>query len=190
VLQMMNGAYNNGFAGHMPWSYGGVDSEGSFSNFQSAAQSFHSSPGVGPTTNYDFESGTSSWGFQSGSGSVSSSTTEWYSGSHSLKATFSSDSSAIVGVYSPSPNPAGKTIAEWIWIPSGTPLNGLQAYCQYGSGSNWVGGTWESASSLTTNAWNEVFVSAPSGQTIQAVGVNILFNSAYSGSFYLDAVTY
>ena len=190
VLQMMNGAYNNGFAGHMPWSYGGVDSEGSFSSFQSAAESFHTSPGVGPTTNYDFESGTSGWGFQSGSGSVSSSTTEWYSGSHSLKATFSSDTSGIVGVFGPSPNPTGKTIAEWVWVPSGTPLNGLQAFCQYGSGYTWVGGTWESASSLTTNAWNEVFVSAPSGQTIQSVGVNFSFNSAYSGSFYIDAVTY
>jgi hypothetical protein len=189
-LQMMNGAYNNGFAGHMPWSYAGVDSEGSFSNFSAAATSFASSPGVGPKTNYDFESSTQGWGFQSGAGSVATSTTEWYSGTHSLKATFSSATQGIIGVYSPSPNPAGKTIAEWVWIPSGSPLNGLQAYVEYGSGYTWLSGTWVSASQVTSNAWNEVFVTAPSGQTIQAVGVNILFNSAYSGSYYIDAVTY
>ena len=47
-----------------------------------------------------------------------------------------------------------------------------------------------SASSLTAGAWNEIFVSAPSGQTIQAVGISFLFNSSYTGSFYIDAVTY
>jgi hypothetical protein len=188
--QMMDGAYNNGFAGHMPWSYAGVDSEGSFSNFSAAATAFASHPGVGPTTNYDFESSVQGWAFQGGSGSVSSSTTEFYSGSHSLKAAFSGSTSAIIGVYSPTPNPAGKTIAEWVWVPSGSPLNGLQGYVEYGSGYTWVGGTWMSASSLTAGAWNEIFVSAPAGQTIQAVGVSILFNSSYSGSFYIDSVTY
>ncbi len=188
--QMMDNAYNNGYAGHMPWSYAGVDSEGSFSNFSAAAQAFASNPGVGPNTNYDFESSTQGWGFQSGSGSVATSTTEYYSGTHSLKASFSGATQGIIGVYGPSPNPAGNTFAVWVWVPSGTPLNGMQAYVEYGSGYTWVGGTWVSSSSLTTGAWNEVFVSAPSGQTIQAAGVSILFNSAYTGSFYIDAVTY
>jgi hypothetical protein len=189
-LQMMANAYNNGFAGAMPWSYAGVDSDGSFSTYESASESMSTSPGVGPSTNYDFESSTSGWGFQSGSGSVSTSTTEAYSGLQSLKASFSATTSGIVGVYGPSPNPAGKTIAEWVWVPSGTSLNGLQAYVEYGSSYTWVGGTWMSASSLNAGAWNEIFVSAPSGQTIQAVGVSFLFNSSYTGSFYIDAVTY
>jgi hypothetical protein len=189
-LQMMAAAYNNGYAGHMPWSYAGVDSNGDFADYEAASDSFASNPSVGPTTNYDFEGSTDGWGFQSGSGSVSSSTAEWFSGSYSLQASFNNTTSAIVGVYSPSPNPAGKTVAEWVWVPSGTPLNGLQAYVEYGSGYTWVGGTWISASSLTTDAWNEVTVSAPAGQTIQALGINFLFNSTYTGSFYIDAVTY
>jgi hypothetical protein len=189
-LQMMANAYNNGYAGAMPWSYAGVDSDGSFSTYEAASESFSTAPTVGPSTNYDFESSTSGWGFQSGSGSVATSTTESYSGLQSLKATFSGDTSGIVGIYGPSPNPAGKSIAEWVWVPSGTPLNGLQAYAEYGSSYTWVGGTWMSASSLHAGAWNEIFVSAPSGQTIQAVGISFLFNSSYSGSFYIDAVTY
>jgi hypothetical protein len=188
-LQMMVNAYNNGFAGAMPWSYAGVDGDGSFSTYESASSSFNSNHTAGMTTNYDFESSTSGWGFQSGSGSVATSTTESYSGLQSLKATFNG-TSGIVGVYGPSPNPAGKQIAEWVWVPSGTSLNGLQAYVEYGSSYTWVGGTWMSASSLKTGAWNEIFVTAPSGQTIQAMGVSFLFNSTYTGSFYIDAVTY
>jgi hypothetical protein len=188
--QMMGSAFNNGFAGSMPWSYAGVDNNGSFADFSAAAEYFSSNNSYVPTLEYDFESSTQGWGFQSGSGSVSSSTTEAYSNSHSLKATFSGDTSGIVGVYSPAANPEGKVITEWVWVPSGTPLNGLQAYVEYGSGYTWQGGTWTSASSLTANAWNELTVTAPAGQTVQAVGVSFLFNSSYSGSFYIDSVTY
>lgn len=189
-LQMMANAYNNGYAGHMPWSYAGVDSNGSFSNYEAASLSFSNNPGVGPSTRYDFEGSTDNWGFQSGTGAVTTSTTENYSGSYSLKAAFNNTTTGIVGIYNPSPSPAGKEIAEWVWVPSGTSLNGLQAYVEYGSGYTWVGGTWMSASALTANEWNEIFVTAPSGQAIQAAGVSFLFNSSYTGSFYIDAVTY
>jgi hypothetical protein len=188
--QMMAGAYNNGYAGSMPWSYAGVDTEGNFGDFSAAAEYFTSHQTYAPVLEYDFESSTAGWGFQSGSGSVSTSTAEAYSGSHSLKATFSGDTSGIVGVYGPTANPEGKVLTLWVWVPSGTPLNGLQAYVEYGSGYTWQGGAWMSASSLRTNAWNQVNVTAPAGQTVQATGINFLFNSSYSGSFYIDSVTY
>ncbi len=53
VLDMMNRAYNNGYAGHMPWSYKGGDAEGSFNDFKAASLSFANNPGgSGGTTTY------------------------------------------------------------------------------------------------------------------------------------------
>jgi hypothetical protein len=40
VSQMMENAWTNGYAGHMPWTYAGVDGNGSFDNFKAAALSF------------------------------------------------------------------------------------------------------------------------------------------------------
>jgi hypothetical protein len=47
VLDMMNRAYNNGYAGHMPWSYWGGDAEGSFADFRSAALTFANNHDLG-----------------------------------------------------------------------------------------------------------------------------------------------
>lgn len=47
VLDMMNRAYNNGYAGHMPWSYAGVDSLGSFNDFKAAALTFANNHNLG-----------------------------------------------------------------------------------------------------------------------------------------------
>ena len=40
VSQMMENAWTNGYAGHMPWSYAGVDGEGTFNDFKAASLSF------------------------------------------------------------------------------------------------------------------------------------------------------
>lgn len=40
VSLQMESSWNNGYAGHMPWSYAGVDGNGSFDNFKAAALSF------------------------------------------------------------------------------------------------------------------------------------------------------
>lgn len=46
VLDMMNRAWNNGYAGHMPWSYIGADAEGSFADFKAAALTFANNHGL------------------------------------------------------------------------------------------------------------------------------------------------
>jgi len=189
-LQMMSSAYNNGFAGSMPWSYGGVDSNGDFADFQGAAEVFNSTPTYVPTLTYDFESGTSGWAVESGSATLSSSTTEAYTGSHALKVGFSSNSgSNIIGV-APSGNPEGKFITFWLWVPSQSALSGVECYVESGSSWTWSSGIWLSNSMLTQGAWNELNLIAPAGETVDQIGVLIDFSSAYTGSFYIDSVTY
>jgi hypothetical protein len=190
-LQMMSSANNNTFAGHMPWSYAGVDSNGDFADFENASYVFNSTPTYVPTLNYDFESGTSSWAVQSGSASLSSSTTEAYTGTHSLEVSFSSNSTTnIIGVNSPTGSPAGKFITFWLWVPSQSALNGVECYCESGSSWTWSSGIWLGNSSLAQGAWNELNMIMPSGTTIDQIGVLIEFSSSYTGAFYIDSVTY
>ncbi|HEY3754954.1 MAG TPA: hypothetical protein VGL42_02280 [Opitutaceae bacterium] len=189
-LQMMSSANNNGFAGHMPWSYGGVDNNGDFADFEGAAETFNSTPTYVPTLRYDFEGSTISWAVESGSAALSSSTSEHYTGSDSLKVSFTSNSgSNIVGV-APSSSPAGRFITFWLWVPSQSALNGVEAYCEYGSSWTWTSGAWLSNASLAQGAWNEINLIAPAGQTIDQIGLLIEFSSSYTGSFYVDSVTY
>jgi hypothetical protein len=192
VSAMMEAAWNNGYAGHMPWSYAGVDGEGTFNDFKAASLAFANAHLVpGGTIVYNFESSTQSWGIKFGSGSVATSTTQHQgSGTRSLRATFSSSPDSGVGVDLPSGNPAGKTLTFWVWVPNQTALNGLFAFVQYGSGWTWTQGATKNNASLTKNAWNSITVAAPAGQTIQRIGVGFDFVTTYSGSFYIDSVTY
>jgi hypothetical protein len=197
VLDMMNRAWNNGYAGHMPWSYIGGDAEGGFNDFKAASLSFANSHdlnpggggGGGATVVYSFESSTQSWGVKWGTGSVATSTTQKQAGTRSLALAFNNSADAGVGVDAPA-NAAGKTITLWIWVPNQTSLNGLQAFVQYGSGWTWGGGEWKANGSLTKNAWNQLTVSAPAGQTIQRIGVSFDFVSTYTGTFYVDSVAF
>jgi hypothetical protein len=189
-LQMMSSANNNGFAGHMPWSYAGVDSNGDFADFEGASETFNSTPTYVPALKYDFEGSTDGWAVESGSATLSSSSTEYYTGSDSLKVAFSSNSTSnIIGV-SPSGSPAGKFITFWLWVPSQSALSGVECYCESGSSWTWSSGAWLANSSLAQGAWNELNMIAPSGTTIDQIGVLIDFASSYTGSFYIDSVTY
>lgn len=190
VSTMMEAAWNNGYAGHMPWSYAGVDGEGTFNDFKAASLSFYNAH-LAATVVYTFESSTQNWGFKWGTGSVATSTTQHQgSGTRSLRVNFNNSADAGLGVDAPSPNPAGKTITIWVWVPNQTAVNGLFAYVQYGSGWTWTQGATKTNAQLTKNAWNSLTVAAPAGQTIQRIGLGYDFVSTYTGTFYIDSVTY
>jgi hypothetical protein len=191
VSAMMEAAWTNGYAGHMPWSYVGVDGEGAFNDFKAASLSFANNHLGSGTVVYSFESSTQSWGVKFGSGTVATSTTQHQgSGSRSLRVNFSSSPDTGIGVDAPTNSPAGKTLTFWVWVPNQTALNGIFAFVQYGSGWTWTQGATKTNGSLTKNAWNSVTVTAPAGQTIQRIGVGFDWVSTYTGTFYIDSVTY
>jgi hypothetical protein len=194
VSQQMENAWTNGYAGHMPWTYAGVDGNGSFDDFKAASLSFARNhlgfTGSVQSVVYGFETSTQNWGFKSGSGSVATSTAQHQgSGTSSLAVTFSSATTARVGVDAPANSPAGKTITFWVWVPRRSAISGVYGYVQDSAGTLTQGPT-KSASALTKPGWNSVTVNAPAGQTVQQIGVGFTFSSAYSGTFYIDSVTY
>ena len=62
-----------------------------------------------------------------------------------------------------------------------------------GALGNWTWtGTWKSASSLQTNAWNEISVTLPTNAVtpLDQLGVEVKSSGSWTGTVYVDAVTF
>jgi hypothetical protein len=88
--------------------------------------------------------------------------------------------------------PAGSTIAFRIWLPAGSAITGVQPYAMQGAQGGWTWtGTWRAASSLTANAWNTINVAVPGNAAlIDQLGMEFTTSKAWSGTAYVDAVTW
>jgi len=143
---------------------------------------------------YDFETGTQSW-TSSGAPitSVSQSTTQHFSATHSLAVNFNGAAgSPLAYVASPS-TPAGKTVTFHVWIPSGSKITSIQPYVQQGSGGGWTWtGTYVAIGSLATNAWNTITVAVPSNAVtpLYQLGVQFTTSATWTGTCYIDAVSW
>lgn len=146
------------------------------------------------SSKYHFESGTQSW---SSSGApivgLASSTARAFAGSSSLAVTFNGAAGApTVFVRSPA-TPAGSTVTFRIWLPAGSAISAVQPYALQGAAGGWAWtGTWRAASSLAANAWNTITVSVPANAAmpLDQLGVEFTTSQSWSGTAYVDAVTW
>jgi hypothetical protein len=139
---------------------------------------------------YNFESNTQNW---SGGGGiisgVATSTSQKYAGNQSLAVNFNgaagATSSASVG------NVAaiqGRTITFRVWIPAGSKVTVLQPYLM-DNNWNWSSGWFQG---LTAGAWNTITLPVPATATLplQALGVQFTTNAAWTGTCYVDSVSW
>ena len=141
---------------------------------------------------YDFENSTQGWAFSGAPiASLASSTTQKYSGSYSLRATFGGAAGTNQVYVSNPATPAGGTVTFRVWIPSGSPITSIQPYVQQGAAGGWLWtGAYRSIGQLTTNAWNTITVTVPSNAAtpLYQLGVQFSTSSSWTGSCYIDAV--
>jgi hypothetical protein len=149
----------------------------------------------GDTAEYNFESSTQGWVSSGGMiTGVSTSGTQVYAGAKSLAVTFIGTKADTQQVYVSSPaTPAGKTVTFHVWFPTGSKLTAIQPFVQQGSGGGYTWtGNYQSVSNLTAGAWNTITVTVPSNAVtpLMQLGVQFFTNAAWSGTCYVDSVSW
>jgi hypothetical protein len=151
------------------------------------------SAGSSDPARYGFESGTQGWATSGGMlTGVASSTTRAYAGTRSLAVTFNGPKgSQFVRVASPG-TPKGTTVTFRVWFPSGSRISGVQPYVLQGAAGGWAWtGSWRSPSQLSQNAWNTITVTVPpNAAALAELGVNFVTDATWSGTAYVDSVTW
>lgn len=80
-----------------------------------------------------------------------------------------------------------------MWIPTGSTISAVHPYVLQGAGGGWAWtGSWKSISQLTAGAWNTITLTVPSNAVtpLAELGVEFTTSGAYTGSAYVDAVTW
>jgi len=149
----------------------------------------------GDTAQYNFESSAQSWTHSGGIiSSVARSTTRAYSGTASLAVNFNGAAAGTQQAYVSSPStPAGRTVTYRIWFPTGSRLTSIQPYVQQGAAGGWLWtGNWQPVSSLTAGAWNTLTVNVPANAAtpLYQLGVQFATNAAWTGTCYIDSVSW
>ncbi|QHW32543.1 cellulase (glycosyl hydrolase family 5) [Paenibacillus rhizovicinus] len=190
-------AYTNGYAGVMPWTSNGVDSNGNMTNlspattaFQSAHNSLVFPAASGDTAKFNFE-GNALQGFVGTNGlTVAASTDRAYAGTYALKMT--ANSTAAATYYAQMDNPAGfaagATVTFRIWVPSGAAIASVQPFVQSNAWA-WHG-NFQTYAALTKNAWNTITVSIPSNAPtpMKRIGIELKTSGTWNGSIYVDSI--
>ncbi|QHW32544.1 glycoside hydrolase family 5 protein [Paenibacillus rhizovicinus] len=191
-------AYTNGYAGVMPWTSNGVDSNGSITNLGPATKAFRDAhyslvfpPATNDTAKFNFENNQLQSFKSITSGlTVASSYDRAYAGSYAMKMSVVSTAS---GPYSaqldnPSGISANSTLTFRVWVPSGAAITSIQPYVQ---GNNWTWyGNYQAYTGLTKNAWNTIAVTIPSTATVPVknIGIELVTSGAWTGSIYVDSI--
>lgn len=149
-------------------------------------------PAPTPPSGYDFESGVDGW-TRSGAPIVGlvRSTAQRSSGVSSLAVQISGSGSAMASVANPSVR-AGAIVTFRIYIPTGARIASVQPYVLQGAAGNWTWtGNWQPIASLRSGAWNTISVQVPANAAaLASLGVQLATNGSYSGSIYIDNVTF
>jgi hypothetical protein len=150
--------------------------------------------GTGGTAGYDFEISNQGWSASASTVTASRSIDRAWSGSASLKAAFASSpaGSPTVRVSNPS-TPAGKVVTFHVWFPAGSALTAIQPYVLQGAAGGWLWtGNWRSTSGLAAGQWNTIQVTVPANAMLPLweLGVQLTTGSSWTGSAYVDAVTW
>lgn len=173
---------------------GGTSTTGSGGSTSTSTTGGSTTGGGGSAGGYDFEKGTEGW-VRGGDAisSLSRSTTRAYTGTASLRAKFNGTAGTQL-VYVPTPStPAGKVVTVRIWVPANNKLVSVQPYLLQGSAGGWAWtGTWRSIGSLATGSWNEISVTVPANAAtpLNQLGLELKANSGWTGSVWIDSVTW
>ena len=150
-------------------------------------------PPSGDLAKYNFESGTQAWTSDGAPiAALARSTARAFAGTSSLAVTFKGAAgSPSAFVRSPGAL-AGKTVSFRIWVPSGSGITAVQPYALQGAAGGWGWtGNWRAVSSLTANAWNTLTVNVPANAAaLDQLGIEFTTNKTWSGTVYVDAVTW
>jgi hypothetical protein len=147
------------------------------------------------TTAFDFESSTQGWtrwgAIVQG---LSLSTTQAFTGSRSLELKVAGTANGLGKVsVSGSSVPAGRTVSFRVWLPTGSRITALQPFLLQGAGGGWKwSGSWIGASALKAGAWNTVTLPVPADAVspFQELGLEIFTDAWWTGSLYVDAVSW
>ena len=185
-----SGSGGNGSGGTVPGGSGGhlVAGTGGASSGGAPAD----------TARYSFEQGTQSWGVPSGNqpafAAVTSTTAAHFAGQSSLGGSISTGVAHVyqLAVQLTAGSPAaGAKVTFHVQVPVGAPIDWVQPYVKTGApGYVWTGVT-VAPPSLTPGAWNAIVVTVPSpSATIQEIGVQFDVTAAFTGTVYIDTVTW
>jgi hypothetical protein len=145
-----------------------------------------------PPLGYDFESDIQGWS-RSGAPIVAlaRSTAQRYSGVGALAVQINGSGSALASVANP-PVAAGATVTFRIFIPSGARIASVQPYVLQGAAGGWSWtGNWQAMSSLRAGSWNTLTVRVPANAAaLSSLGVQFATSGSYSGTVYIDGVTF
>jgi Mannanase, galactose-binding domain-like len=153
-----------------------------------------STGGTGGAVGYDFEVSNQGWSASTAAIAATRSTDRAFTGSAALKAAFNNApaGSPTVRVSNPT-TPAGKVVSFRIWFPAGSALTAVQPYVLQGAAGGWLWtGSWRATSSLTAGQWNTIQVTVPANAAVPLaeLGVQLTTGAAWTGSVYVDAVTW
>jgi hypothetical protein len=148
---------------------------------------------------YNFECGSiQNWQFVQGHtvAGISASANQAQSGAGALAIQFSAAAAGTTDVFTsvnPLPTVAGTLVTFHLWVPSGSAISMIYPYIKQGANGAW---TWTNTqyaiSALTANAWNTLTVRVPTNAVFPLDSMGLEFNTtgAYSGTAYIDAVTW
>jgi len=141
---------------------------------------------------YNFEADTQGW---SNAGedilTVSTSTAQKFAGASSLAIQISTGGFGRVAVATP-PVPAGRTLTFHIYLPADANMDWIQPFAQEGEAGGWNWhGNWQPLSALQLGAWNTITVQVPDeAQPLNMVGLELYMSQTYSGTVYVDSVSF
>lgn len=139
---------------------------------------------------------TQGWSYNAGGlvAGVASSSTRAYAGSRSLAVSLSGSASPW-GVWTktgPLPG-AGQTVTYRVWIPTGSNLSAISAFVKQGAAGGWTfTSQYKTIAQLTAGAWNTFTVTVPANAAtpLDSIGVELSVSSAWTGTVYIDGVTW
>jgi hypothetical protein len=148
---------------------------------------------AGDPARYNFESGSQSWGVAAGTPaftSVMRDTSRHFAGAASLAGAITATGAATYQLrVTPSPAPpAGAVVTAHIYVPAGSTVDWLQLFMQESASPyTWTG----TAVAFSAGTWNTLTVTTPSsGGAIGSLGVQIHLTGAWTGTVYVDSVTW
>ncbi|MBS1705994.1 MAG: cellulase family glycosylhydrolase [Armatimonadetes bacterium] len=172
------------------WATGAVTNQDTLNSVSSVSAAV--APAGGDGAQCCFELSTQGWG-GTGSpiGSTSISQNQKFKGTSSLAVNFNGTLAGVASAYVSSPAvPPGRTVSFNLYVPSNHPFGWVQAYAM---DRNWAWlGAWRSGASLTKGAWNTISVTIPANAHVplQQIGIQFSTTSAWTGTCYVDSVSW
>jgi len=169
------------------WTTGAVKDQATISALTGGAAL---PPPSGDGAQYCFELGAQGWTSSGSITGVTQSTTQKFAGSQSLAVNFNGAADASTAIVTAPSTPAGKTITFHVWVPSGSKISAINPFVM--DNKRTQTGNRQPIRRLKTNAWNTITVTVPSNAAtpLQQLGVQFTTTAAWTGTCYIDAVSW